>query len=98
MQTDIKDAIERRLCIDLHYSPGNRLVEPHTLGWSSKGDVLFRAFQTEGATASGENNDWKLFRVDRINALSITDQDFPGPRPGYSRDDKAMRGGIIAQL
>jgi hypothetical protein len=99
MLSVLKSAIEGRRVIRLWYEPGIRLIEPHCLGISSKGDHLLRAFQTEGASASGEHANWKLFRVDRIQMLpEDTGELFAGPRPEYNPDDRAMKGGIIAAL
>ena len=57
-----------------------------------------RAFQTEGASASGEHEHWKLFRVDRAESIELSSDSFDGPRPEYKRGDRAMKGGIIAEL
>jgi predicted DNA-binding transcriptional regulator YafY len=94
----VKSAIEGRTTISLDYYPGARTVEPHALGYSASGDVLLRAYQTSGASESGENVNWKLFRLDRAGSVSDGGSSFAGPRPEYRRGDKAMKGGIIAQL
>jgi predicted DNA-binding transcriptional regulator YafY len=94
----IASAITKRRTVQLYYDPGLRIIEPHALGYGSSGQVLLRAFQTEGASASGEHVNWKLFRVDRITGLESTDVCFDGPRPEYKRDDRAMKRGIISQL
>jgi len=97
MTTDWAKAIQERKRIRLFYDPGERLVEPHAFGRSSEGKLLVRAFQVEGASASNEHHDWKLFRVDRMGQSDISGG-FDEPRPGYRRGDKAMKGGIIAEL
>lgn len=82
----------------IYYEPGWRIVEPHAYGRGSSGQFLLRAYQVEGASASNEHEHWKLFRVDRIEAIELDDSDFDGPREGYKENDKAMKLGIIAQL
>ena len=94
----LKSAIKNRKVIRLNYTPGNRLIEPHALGYSKDGNLLLRAFQIEGASASGEHVDWKLFRIDRMNNPEDSGDSFDGPRPGYNPDDPAMKGGVIACL
>jgi predicted DNA-binding transcriptional regulator YafY len=94
----IESAIRRRVCIELDYLPGIRIIEPHALGISKDGDVLLRAYQISGASASGEHENWKLFRVDRISGLSESTQTFAGPRPQYNPNDSAMKQGVIACL
>ncbi len=94
----IARAIARRETLIIDYPPGTRVIEPQCLGWSGEGLPLLRAFQTEGASASGETSDWKLFRVDRVLRSTPTGDSFVGPRPLYNPNDKAMKGGVIARL
>ncbi len=94
----IKNAILNRKRIVLNYDPGDRIIEPHTLGWSKDGNLLLRAYQTEGASASDEHENWKLFRVDRALRIYEDDTVFGGPRPGYKKGDYVMKGGIISEL
>ncbi|MEP4445013.1 MAG: hypothetical protein ABJ059_16415 [Hyphomicrobiales bacterium] len=89
-------AARKRLTIN--YPPGQRLVEPHAAGYSSDGNPLVRVYQVSGASTSGEHAHWKLLRADRLISSAVEGSSFVGPRPGYKRDDKAMKGGIIAQL
>ena len=102
MSADIFDtlceAIKNRSILELHYTAGTRIVEPHTYGASSQGNQLLRAFQSEGASSSGKPTDWKLLRVDRISNLIVLADTFQGPRPGYALNDSVMKGGIYAQL
>jgi hypothetical protein len=57
-----------------------------------------RAYQTGGASKSGEHANWKLFRLEKIMSLTVTAAVFPGPRLGYNPNDPAMKNGIIARL
>ncbi|NEW88542.1 WYL domain-containing protein [Rhodopseudomonas sp. WA056] len=98
MHALLATAILRQAKVSLWYDPGTRVIEPHALGYGSDGQILLRAFQTDGASMSGEHIHWKLFRVDRIRTIQLTDTPFYGPRPGYKMNDKAMTRGIIAQL
>ncbi len=98
MKNDIVVAIRTKRRLRIWYGPGERLIEPHALGYSTDRNLLLRAFQVEGASASGEHDDWKLFRVDRIKSEAPTNLYFDEPRPDYRRDEKAMKGGIIAQV
>lgn len=94
----IEDAIRRRHCVWLEYHPGKRLVEPYVLGRSKDGNILLRAYQIEGESASGEHKNWKLFRLDRMANIVASDQTFDGLRPEYNRDDEVMKGGVIERL
>ncbi len=98
MLEQIKAAIRDRNLLRIDYHPGFRTVEPHTVGRGSDGHLLLRVFQRGGASASGENERWKLFRVDQMRSLVVLDEVFDGPHPGYRKGDKAMTGGIITEL
>jgi predicted DNA-binding transcriptional regulator YafY len=94
----ITNAIKNGHRLKIYYEPGIRIIEPHTVGYSGDNNLLLRAYQTEGASASGEHEHWKLFRVDRIGSVTPTNAPSEAPRPGYKRGDKGMRGGIISEL
>jgi len=98
MLSAIKHAIEGRHVLETDYPPGKRFVDPHALGYSADGNTLLRAYQTSGASTSGEHANWKLFRIDRAGSAGPTGTGFSGPRPDYRRGDSAMKGGIIAEL
>jgi predicted DNA-binding transcriptional regulator YafY len=91
-------AIEGRRLVSIWYAPGVRVVEPHALGYGSDGQLLLRAFQVAGVSASGQAVHWKLFRLDRIRDAKLNGGSFTKPRPEYQRDDRAMTRGIIAQI
>jgi hypothetical protein len=94
----ITAAIKEKQVLRVSYPPGLRLVEPHAFGWSTDRNLLLRAYQTEGASTSGEHEWWKLFRIDRADTIELAGVSFECPRPEYKRGDRAMRGGIIAEL
>ncbi|HZL40678.1 MAG TPA: WYL domain-containing protein [Pseudolabrys sp.] len=98
MHKIITDAIRERWVVRLKYDPGERLIEPHAFGISAEGKLLVRAYQTEGVSKSGEHINWKLFRVDRIEKIEITQSKFIGTRPDYNPADPAMKSRIIACL
>lgn len=98
MREVLVEAIRARLLVTIWYPPGSRTIEPHALGFGSQGQLLLRAFQVEGASASGESENWKLFRLDRMEDCSPGSASFVGPRSDYKRNDRAMKGGILAQL
>jgi predicted DNA-binding transcriptional regulator YafY len=91
-------AIEGRCLVSIWYEPGVRVIEPHALGYGADDQVLLRAFQVAGASASGQPVHWKLFRLDRITDAKLNGRKFRKPRPQYQRNDSAMTRGIIAQI
>jgi predicted DNA-binding transcriptional regulator YafY len=98
MESQIAKAINEHRLLRFYYEPGLRIVEPHALGISADGNLLLRAYQTGGASKSGEHANWKLFRLEKIVSLEVGDETFVGARPGYNPNDPAMKTRIIAHL
>lgn len=98
MKNIISEAISEKARLTVSYPPGTRVIEPHAFGYSKDGHPLLRAYQVSGASSSGEHEHWKLFRLDRIGGVDPEGSSFTEARPGYRRDNKAMKGGIISQL
>lgn len=90
MNDILHSTIAQQRLIRLSYSPGWRTIEPHAFGMGRRGNELLRAYQTEGASESGEHINWKLFNVDEIDQIELLEETFAGPRPGYRRGDRAM--------
>lgn len=98
MISQIVNAIQNKQLIQINYFSGERVIEPHAIGRSKDGNILFRAYQRSGASASGEHAYWKLFRMDRAGGVQEMCEQFAGPRPQYNPNDPAMKGGVIARL
>jgi hypothetical protein len=90
MDPRICEAIRERRVIRFFYGGGYRLVEPHCYGVSRDGKELLRGYQISGHSESGQSEGWKLFRLDGMSDLSVTDDSFEGPHPLYNLNDKAM--------
>lgn len=78
----IEAAIRGRLRLTFRYKDTVRVVEPHILGFGSHGKLALSAWQISG-TGSG----WRLFHLDRIEALTVTRDRFAGPADGYNPED-----------
>ena len=89
MKNIISEAISEKARLTVSYPPGTRVIEPHAFGYSKDGHPLLRAYQVSGASSSGEH---------RIGGVDPEGSSFTEARPGYRRDNKAMKGGIISQL
>lgn len=79
----ICDAIELRKVIQFDYILGYRTAEPYCYGISRKGNELLRAFHTSCSCYSefGDPVHWKLFTVEKMSDITITDEEFHGGRP-----------------
>jgi predicted DNA-binding transcriptional regulator YafY len=90
MNARICNAIRDRKVIRFSYSGGFRNVEPFCHGISTVGNDVLRCWQIGGYSESGKPQGWKLFRMDAISNLTITDEAFEGRRPRYNPNDSAM--------
>ncbi len=81
---------------------GERTLEPHALGYSKEGHLLLRAWVNAGVSrsyplvnsinrANQFKKRWRLFRVDNLTDVNLTNQLFT-TRPHYNEEgDKAMQ-------
>jgi hypothetical protein len=91
------EAIGHLRVLELRYDGYSRIIEPHAYGVSDEGGYLLRCYQTAGGSQSGAPVGWKLLRTDEIGSLYENGTVFQSARPGYKRNDSAMRR-IYAQL
>jgi hypothetical protein len=88
-------AVAGRQILVFEYDGMTRIVEPHAVGRTRAGKLVFRGFQPHGETQRGLG--WKLFSADKVLNLEVADATFPGPRDGYRMGDKQIAE-ILAQL
>jgi hypothetical protein len=83
-------AIKNRRLITFNYDGGRRIVEPYCHGASEAGHDLLRGYQTAGYSRSGASQGWKMFRLDELTGLAMTDEIFADIRPEYDpcREEK----------
>jgi predicted DNA-binding transcriptional regulator YafY len=94
----LKDAIKNKKQIKINYrAMGIRTVLPAALyNHPSTGKLLIDAFQTDGYSESREVPGWKMFEVDEIFQLSLTEMFF-STIAGYNRLSKRYVN-AIAQI
>ena len=90
MNAALCQAIRECRVVRFFYEGGVRDVEPHCHGCSKDSNDLLRGYQIGGYSSSGDPVAWKMFRLDRLSGLSITEKTFSGPRPEFDRHDDAM--------
>jgi hypothetical protein len=95
MIDQIKSAIFDKRLISFRYDNENRLVEPHALGYTSKGKLSFRGYQPAGGTH--RELGWKLFTADKVEDLTVLPLTFDKPRDGYALNDKQLPQ-LVAQV
>ena len=89
MNQEIIDAIENKNVIEFYYEGELRVVEPHCYGETISGNEGLRAFQVDGYISTGKFG-WKMYDLGKADDITVTDDQFDEPRPGYQRGDKGM--------
>ena len=104
---DVQSAIKKKRVIMIYYDgtdnggKGYRLIEPVCLGYSKKGNLVLRAWETEGASWSEKNEGnnlpgWRLFRLDKIFTFKDTLDKFYDVRPNYNPNgDRSMERVLV---
>lgn len=93
---ELIDAINRRLVLEVRYDGHRRVIQPHAVGLSKKGDPILRCWQLS-VNKPGSVQGWRLMEVVEMLVIGPTGDVFAGAQPGYKRGDSAMVR-IYAQL
>lgn len=88
MMRKICSAIDSRKVISFYYRGGIRFVEPFCCGIHKIfGNEVLRGYQIKGFSEFGNPFGWKLYLVNEISKLVITDDNFKGDRKNYVPND-----------
>lgn len=95
MDSDKLRLLNQAICmhkvVAFTYEQQIRIVEPFLTGRHRRtGRIHLRAWQIGGGSKSGKSPNWRLYEINKIKQLRITDDSFRGMRPGYNRDDEDM--------
>lgn len=85
----ICQAISEMKLIEFDYDGGPRIVEPHCVGITTAGNPGLRGYQVGGYSSSGKMG-WKMFDMSKAGSVTLLDDSFNGPRPGYKQNDSGM--------
>ena len=91
-------AIRSRRVINFYYDGGRRTVEPYCYGASGTGHELLRGYQTAGYSRSGVPQGWKMFRLDELSGLAMTDEVFMTNRPEYDAEREEKMATIYCRV
>jgi predicted DNA-binding transcriptional regulator YafY len=103
----VTDSIKNRQVVSIYYTgdePGGkglRIIEPVCLGYSKAGNLVLRAWDTDGASHTAylgkqPKPSWRLFRLDKIVMYKSTGGTFNEVRPNYNLSgDKSMTNVLI---
>ncbi len=93
MQTkeNLCQAIASRSVITFMYKGQPRIVEPFTLGrHKDTGNLVLRAFWIGGYSESQKTPHWRLYTVNKMYNIQITERPAAAHRIGYNSDDSHM--------
>ena len=66
-----------------------RVVEPYAYGRTRRDREALRGYQVGGSSETAVPG-WKLFIVERMSGLRMTERSFDGSAPGYAHGDIAL--------
>jgi hypothetical protein len=90
----ICQAIGGRLVIEFDYHGDPRVVEPYACGIGKKSSYQLRGFQAGGRSTSNPKLGWRMFLLEEMKELKITETEFSGwegDRRLYNPNDTAFR-------
>jgi hypothetical protein len=91
MNEIICTAIKSRLVIQFRYEGELRIVEPFVLGYhKNAGNLVLRSYRVGGYSKSDRESPWRLFDVNNITELILTDIKAQSVREYYNPNDKHM--------
>ena len=86
-QNTLCDAIQTKNLVQFYYketdNPGYRTVEPHMVADNPNNHRALSAWYLRGASESGEEPYWREYLLSEIIQVTVLEQEFSGPRPGY---------------
>lgn len=81
----LRAALEARHLLGFNYDDKPRIIEPHALGLNKDGLMVVRGWQQ-----NGDSPGWRLFILEKAGEITVLEQQFAAPRPGYKQGDKQM--------
>jgi hypothetical protein len=88
-QDIIVKAIMDKQKLEIVYHGETRIIEPHAIGITTKGNSAVRAYQVEGGAVFGKASEWKMFKLCDIESINGSGF-FKAPRPDYQKGDKGL--------
>jgi len=96
----LSQAIRDSHCVAIRYHDQRqvRVIEPHAIYMSDRGELLLDGYQTRGHSSSGRPPPfWRPFRLKKITAVSVLKEAFrPRVSEGFSPDRLKYKKGLVA--
>lgn len=87
----LEQAIKEHYIVTFLYDGCRRTVEPFLIGTTTRGNLSLRGFQISGESNSRKVPAWRIFHLEKITDLCLTNEMFDGLRPEFNPNDKHMR-------
>lgn len=72
----LNKALDQKFLVKFNYDACQRLVEPHLLGETNKGNLILKAYQIAGTVKRGKVPCWNSFTVGKIKNLELVETSF----------------------
>ncbi len=72
----ITEALRTYFQLVFQYDGFSRIVDPYEVGYTKRGDVILRCYQTSGGSVGARDRGWKTFRLDRMSMVDLGDENF----------------------
>jgi hypothetical protein len=83
-------AIRSRRLVQFSYEGLIRVVEPYIVGQAPSGNLVLSGWAVRGSK-SGHFPRWRYYSLGKIEAVTVLEEPFAGPRPGYNRRDPHLK-------
>ncbi len=101
-QDIICSAIHSRHLLSFYYTgdnaPGYRTVEPHTLGYNHKENLILNAWLVGGVSESDKYPYWRDYLLSEMSHITELNETFAGPRSGYRKGGGKKFASVICDL
>lgn len=98
MENLIFEAIKRKIRLQICYDGIEQEVEPYRYGKSRYGHYLLRAYLLPLPHWGNQLEGWKVFDIQRIEHLSLTESCFALPRSGFTPKQDERISQIIFEI
>lgn len=100
---DVCRAIHERRLLQFNYTgdsvSGVRIVEPHQVAYNKETNNLnLSAWYLSGASESQKGPGWRQYRLSDIDTVTVLEEHFVGPRPGYKPGENKIFHNVQCEL
>jgi hypothetical protein len=95
MSSKVRQAIEQRSRLRLHFKGNDIIVEPYAFGLDQDGEPLLLCFQADTEAMLNTRNGWKVIPLSEVTSIDFLDEACARTQPGYIRNHPAFHTILI---